>query len=343
MSNNLRFSIEESVCFEKGQEINDLLSVSLEPDVVVDEYGDYVSVRGTLQLVGEFLLFEGDDRPEESDMEEQMPYRVVQEVEKTDQGTASFRHHFPVDITIPHSRVNEPDDIYVQVESFDYRLVNRQLLQLTAELDIAGIAADKKLEVNLRDDEDESMIDGSELVEVDVKKEASTENTQAQEEVEHEEALVRSESISEQTEPEIEMKSRTEESDQEQTPESEESTLIGFVKNIDERRNDHETEDEETKPELKERDENDGADENDDGVERSHQKENALYLTKMLMREDEDSFSKLKMRIIQPGDSLDAIAERYEVTPSHLARMNQLEEEEVVEGQILYIPTSTNH
>lgn len=69
----------------------------------------------------------------------------------------------------------------------------------------------------------------------------------------------------------------------------------------------------------------------------SAREENALYLTKMLSK-GEERFSKWKMCIIQENESLDTIADRYEISTSQLVRMNRLQGEQVEEGQILYIP-----
>ncbi|UTR15484.1 LysM peptidoglycan-binding domain-containing protein [Salipaludibacillus sp. LMS25] len=64
---------------------------------------------------------------------------------------------------------------------------------------------------------------------------------------------------------------------------------------------------------------------------------NALYLTKMLAG-DQEAYSKLRMCIVQSGESLNTIADRYNIQPSQLIRMNRLKDEDVSEGQILYIP-----
>src|SRR5699024_1678084 len=84
---------------------------------------------------------------------------------------------------------------------------------------------------------------------------------------------------------------------------------------------------EEKEDELEETDELDEAEEG----------ENALYLTKMLTKGEEE-FSKLKMCIVQEGETLEVISKRYEIQVSHLIRVNRLTEEQVEEGQILYIP-----
>jgi stage VI sporulation protein D len=70
--------------------------------------------------------------------------------------------------------------------------------------------------------------------------------------------------------------------------------------------------------------------------------ENALYLTKMLDR-DEEKFSKMKMYILQRGDSLDRICDRYDVSINTLLRVNRsIQQDQVCAGQIIYIPVSSS-
>jgi|GEM_PF-4157809 len=56
--------------------------------------------------------------------------------------------------------------------------------------------------------------------------------------------------------------------------------------------------------------------------------------------EEEEQFTRLKMCIIQRNESLESISERYEIPVRDIMRVNQLESEQITEGQILYIPKS---
>jgi len=76
----------------------------------------------------------------------------------------------------------------------------------------------------------------------------------------------------------------------------------------------------------------------DEDGEEEHDRENALYLTKMLSDKEGEAYSKLRMCIVQEGESLDVIAKRYSIEVSQLKRMNRLKDETVSDGQILYIP-----
>jgi stage VI sporulation protein D len=63
-----------------------------------------------------------------------------------------------------------------------------------------------------------------------------------------------------------------------------------------------------------------------------------LEWAKWLIGEEEEQFVKIKMVIAQKEDSIDSIAEKYNVLSSQLIRLNQLEEGELEEGQIIHIP-----
>ena len=54
--------------------------------------------------------------------------------------------------------------------------------------------------------------------------------------------------------------------------------------------------------------------------------------------QDDRSFSKVRMCIVQRDDTLDLIANRYQMNPRDIAAHNRLSEPAVTEGQVLYIP-----
>lgn len=133
-NNRLQFSVEETVSFEKGHEVGELISISIEPDILVQEVNDYVSLKGYLELTGEYHLNE--------QMEDHVPAvanRMVQSVEVREDGIADLEHRFPVDITIPLNKVGHLNDIFVFIDAFDYRLDHANVLTIQAELAIEGL------------------------------------------------------------------------------------------------------------------------------------------------------------------------------------------------------------
>ncbi|WP_234396893.1 stage VI sporulation protein D [Bacillus massiliglaciei] len=134
---SLRFSLEESVWFQKGQEVEELYSLSLDPNVTIHESEQYVLIKGSLDLHGEY----------KNDLQtgELLDYtntglpRTVQHVERQENGIHEFTHRFPVDITIPTNRISSLDDIDVAISSFDYAMPERNCLKLQADLIISGI------------------------------------------------------------------------------------------------------------------------------------------------------------------------------------------------------------
>ncbi|ANA81410.1 LysM peptidoglycan-binding domain-containing protein [Paenibacillus glucanolyticus] len=55
-------------------------------------------------------------------------------------------------------------------------------------------------------------------------------------------------------------------------------------------------------------------------------------------RHEETPFRKVRMCIVQREETLDLIAERYQLTPRELLLYNRMSEQNVEEGQVLYIP-----
>ncbi|MED0724545.1 LysM peptidoglycan-binding domain-containing protein [Aneurinibacillus aneurinilyticus] len=73
----------------------------------------------------------------------------------------------------------------------------------------------------------------------------------------------------------------------------------------------------------------------------TERKEGALYLTSF-MRQEKEEFTRLKMCIAQQDETLDGIAEKYNVTPADIAMANGLHTNATVaKGQVLYIPVKS--
>ncbi|MGG1547431.1 LysM peptidoglycan-binding domain-containing protein [Bacillus paralicheniformis] len=133
-NNRLQFSVEESICFQKGQEVSELLSISLDPDITVQEVNDYVSIRGSLELTGEYNI---DQTQEYAELP--ATSRFVEDVKLKGDGSAELTHCFPVDITIPKDKVNHLNDVFVFIDAFDYQLTDARMLTIQADLAIEGL------------------------------------------------------------------------------------------------------------------------------------------------------------------------------------------------------------
>ncbi|WP_216828825.1 stage VI sporulation protein D [Alkalihalobacterium elongatum] len=433
----LSFSIEESVWLNKGQEVAEILSMSLDPEIRIEEKNDHVVIKGGLRLLGEYRPVQNDA---ENTTDEEVAFRSFEEVTLNDQNIGEIKHFFPIDVTIPLSRIQNIDDVYVQVETFDYDLPEKSCLQLTADVAISGMStqqnelerpsipegpsftesfpsmepppsmqpfpsfsfeARKQAEQQAYEEENTPEVEAKQLVpavssseeppEQEFQYETPKFEMESDEPIHHQEPV-----IPKQPEPKIEARpeviepeerspydhfvpnhsQRTSEQvsnaqqksddnepvqEDERIEEVEQEEALEAVEKISELQAAEEQgrEEEETKinfaplKKLSERpsaavelDEEistgDYAEPVNEGVSepKSRQDENALYLTKMLAN-GEEQFSKLKMCIIQENESLDTIAERYELSTSQIIRVNRLNEERVEEGQILYIPVGS--
>ncbi|MDN4527022.1 LysM peptidoglycan-binding domain-containing protein [Fictibacillus fluitans] len=424
----LRFSIEESVWLKKGQEVAEVLSMAMEPEIQVTEENGQVCVKGALKLHGEYrpcALDEGGSlNLETGSLREQVSYRSLTQLKMNDEGFAELDHRFPVDITIPSSRVPRLEEVFVLVDAFDYELPNPTCLELTASVSISGILDSNENEGAVeREEEEFSAQPDDEIVESmdSYNEEEPVEAFQipvfeARYETGEQEPEVQEEETPRDTDEEIfapfsfESKKHFElpvpeqpaeddfsepaihynRQDDEYSPlaaepamdaeeeldeeAAEEETAFPALKSISyytpsytppvppipafqqEKADEQEhAQMEEQRPEtyspfsyaqsedhVSEAAEDDVYEEEPAEMQHtapSRKEENALYLTKMLSG-NEEKFSKVKMYIIQRGESLDSICERYDISIHSLLRVNRINQEEVNEGQIIYIPVS---
>jgi stage VI sporulation protein D len=142
---SLRFSLKESIWFKKGQEVAELISISLDPDISVQEKDYEVVVRGELQLTGEYV-----PEPEEEgfSLRDLSPVHTVDAIFTREDGVNEISHAFPLEVSIPRERVRDAADLYVMIESFDYELPERGCLQLIADIAIGGLCDRDEIEVH---------------------------------------------------------------------------------------------------------------------------------------------------------------------------------------------------
>ncbi len=392
----LRFSVEESIWFQKGQEVSELISIALDPDIQIYEQDQYVSIRGALLLTGEYNVNTEADAEEE---EYHPQARVVQEVEEREDGVCALHHRFPVDITIPKNRIQSLDDIYVAIESFDYSVPTRGCLQLDAELSISGIYGhqqsspaweeeqEETYEVEPNRDHEEAYASQNSQNQVN-EYEQELETDEQEEEVLEYEPMYRSANSDNEYEEDTYQYYTEDDEEEEILNQHEIDANMQYNYNADGEYAPFEVEARKA-PAIEEEAPYNPADfiyqdkdayaplhslhasKNDDQVEETSnvvsffdkrkqaladanqhdqaqyseepRDENDLSLTKIFAEDDGEEFTKLKICIVQQGESMDHIAERYDVSIQQLIRVNRLStDDQVNEGQLLYIPVKAS-
>ncbi|HLR08549.1 MAG TPA: stage VI sporulation protein D [Bacillota bacterium] len=326
------FQLSESIYFERGQEVADIKGIALDPDISIHAYEEYISIRGVIELQGEYVKAKhlSEEDRETLEYDDFHSRRYVEKVVETTEGTAEFSHRFPVEISIPAYRVADLDDVTVSIESFDYNVPDVDQLRLTSTIVIHGIMDESKTEADdhfreLEDNESLPTSADQERFAFDITQTESTESQATHEIKEVSEKL-----------PETELDADT---DRWFTKKSQ--TIAEF---LDEKTDDASSETE-TEPEPAESaehydDELDvmHLDESLDEVENdSDEVQDVRYLSDMF-REEEEHFTKVRFCIVQERDTIESIASRYAISPGQLVKQNRLADETIYEGQLLTIP-----
>ncbi|WP_242214581.1 stage VI sporulation protein D [Bacillus cereus group sp. BfR-BA-01383] len=317
LDHSLRFSLKESVWFQKGQEVEELLSISLDPDVEIEELDHEVIVRGQLDLTGEYVARQDDSA---YSLRELSPAKSIDYVETREDGVNELVHSFPLEISIPRNRVKVIEELYVSIEEFDYELKENGCLQLLADISITGLCDEERIEDEEEETADAELEDDS-AEEDENRPTPHVEEPAYKESDEWEDYAFEPFQLEERKEQELEEEEIEEhefverEEEKETTPQFE---LFG--------RKDFKKEKAKKQEEQEE--------------VYSQRDENALYLTKLFTKEPEEEFTKLRMYFVQEGDTIESVAERYETSIQNLYRVNQTEDIYLTTGQIIYIPVS---
>jgi len=382
---SLRFSLEESIWFKKGQEVEELLSISLDPHITIQEQEQYILIRGSLDLSGEYLpsSVRDDDEAYEVDEILEASGKYVQMVESREKGELEFIHCFPVDVTIPKNRIENLEDIDVYVEAFDYAVPENACIRLNADLTITGIFGEQQVQTPVEEELYEPMyraVDTMEEVEAEEAADVTMETVVPDyvEEPPREEEYdvfslspvydeVEDEEEQEETEPFVLEGRVTPEEEEipvqiqyESFPESE-AMRSEKVFELPEHELSESSEDqsyqhyaqESVQPpvqlpvqevmeaEEEEEEESSSSSEVEAAKKTKGKKKKyeSISLTDFFARKEEERGATLRVCIVQDGDTLDSIAEKYELTIPQLLRVNQLEaNQDVYGGQVLYIP-----
>src|SRR5699024_10905681 len=156
-----------------------MMQISLDPEITIQPFNDYVSIRGVIELQGEYqkTLGSGEGEREADNFDIYHSYRYVESVTDTLEGSATFSHQFPVEISIPRYRVQKFNEIKLNIESIDYEIHEEKKLKLNATIDIHGnnmenanetsrpseVTEEKKAIVSTKENEEASKSDAKEI------------------------------------------------------------------------------------------------------------------------------------------------------------------------------------
>lgn len=325
MEKDFQFELSETLYFDRGDEVLELIGISLNPEVTIHTYESYVSIRGQIDLHGEYIR---DTAASESEndhysFEELEAKRYVELVESRENNIAEFSHSFPVDISVPAYRIESMEDVRIEIINFDYEFPENSKLQFTAIAEIQGIKAEVELvrDEDNRESEIETPEDAAKPFEFELKRQETefTEDELVENERSNREVEVNEEELSEAEEREYTQENLLDETNEEDVEEDvievrENELTIRAM-------------------EQQGREGSEGEDQSDDKVK------DVSYLTDIFRDEQEESYTRMKICIVQEDDTIETIAERFQISALQLIKQNKLDENfDISEGQLLYIP-----
>lgn len=368
-----KFDLHESIYFEKGQEVREMLQVSLDPDISIQSFNEYVSIRGVIELQGEYRKKEDEQDPVEplDRVGDESAKRFVEKVFDKSEDEVEFSHRFPVEISIPSYRVNNLDDISVSIEAFDYELPSDDHLLLKSTIKIHGVNEEESFnrehEVNMEqmtdndDQADDNLLHSNEETFLNRPDDIMEDETDL-DTVAFSFDIKTEQSTDETTENDDKIDEPVE--DPERWKYKETQTLEQFFNNKD-------SKDPIKSEQTLDDDGDDGAEqivlsENNEGEaiantskeesnlqietnvtaneEEIEEKETSIgktlttYLSSMFRDSEEEQYAKMRLCIVQEDDTVESIAKRYEVSALKLVNENKITDGDLEAGQLLYIP-----
>ncbi|MGM8213007.1 stage VI sporulation protein D [Virgibacillus sp. W0430] len=336
------FDLHESLYFEKGQEVAEMLSISLEPNISIQPFNEYVSIRGVIELQGDYK--KSDELAEETDRleayETHNSLRYVEKISDMENGKLFFSHRFPVEISVPANRVSDLDDITVDVDAFDYELPSNGLLVLKSTIKINGINEDEEIGT-MREETQNDQLEYEERK----REEANTRSV--------EDRMNSSNDFVESPNFELDIKTNEQQAEKPVAEGEKDRFLFKQTESIqqfmkkDEQVNELKSTEELNKEiELHSELENSAETNLQIEAKESDAEEadlNAIdslnYLSDMFRNEAEEQYSSMRLCIVQEEDTIETISKRYEVPALQIVNKNKLVDADLTPGQLLYIPS----
>jgi len=320
-----QFELNETLYFDNAYEVKELIGISLNPEITIHPYDTYVSIRGEIQLSGEYVREPREAEEEQNlDSEDFQTKRFVEEVIVTENDITEFSHRFPIDISVPAYRINTVDDLSIEIMTFDYEIPISNKLQLTAIAAIHGMKAEiDLLEEKKKRDSEEAMLE-------------KEESTYFEFEINQPEVEAADEPLNQAAEKE---QSNTRDEKVENHRKTTSESLAEFIQELPDEVDESK---QEAKFELRAVEEK--SEKKVELVDNRNREEETVedvsYLADMFRGDDEERYSKMRLCIVQPEDTIESIAEKFQVSTLQLIKQNKLDEEDydVSEGQLLYIP-----
>lgn len=353
-----QFEVRENINFKRGEEIDDLYSIAIDPDVKVIHESNYVQIRGVLVVRGDYQTTNYDQ--ESQYIVDDEDYNTVQQVRTLDNGFMEFQYPIPIDITIPHNRIRTDDHIQVVIDYFDYELPEPKTLKVYSNVRLDGTEMVEAVEERYDDEETNSDF---ELKEFPTMQDEDYEHDDGQDheydEYEQEDQHDTEDEIYD--EPDVDS---DEEKGRDFWKKKDSQSLQEFFNKKDEKVDEDTTSNVEevnvsAMPEETDADDNQDYDDEygkdsdtdtdtmaevDDADEKVEQKKSKAkqglsYLSKFFREDEETGTVQMRMRFVQEEDTLESIANYYHVSVSKLERLNGLEAGDTLKaGDVIYVP-----
>lgn len=336
----VRFHLEEQVNLREKISEADIVSLDVQPDIEVLEQDQLVIIKGDLILSGHFQspeLRASEEREDELSTPSTSSFQNEEaESDISPPSIWSVTERFPIDITVPAHKVSRLDDVYLHVEQLDYTIDEHNRLNVEVEIALLGVENGLKIDRNGVELEEQDQIFAA------AEREEVTRGEETKKEDEPVFDFEKPEQIPAMEQPVLAAEENFlrdgSEDEREADSTEEEATEAKAQEVLEVQANGMRSELKEEETESHKVEENGAVVEQEKTGGVAHKV--VSFLSKLLAGKEEASTQKatLKMCIVQRNETLEQIAERYQVSVEEIIRFNRLASDQISPGDIMYIP-----
>src|SRR5699024_5686677 len=286
------------------QGIEEMLAISLDPDIAIETFHEDIQIRGIIILQGEYKKV--IDEQTNVEHEKDSSLQIIEKMIETEENQVMFSHRFPVEVTVAENRINDLNDVKVEVVAFDYEIPTNDSLNISAELHIHGILNERNIQE---------------------KNEEGKEVEDTSEKIQDESFIAPDKDVTDADKQEV--------SNQDSVEQAIEPTLHDFENDSSEMNRDDADESEANYNINMNEQEEDEIDIQLSETEAEEVVEDVLFLTDIFADTEEKSVSTMRIHIIQKEDTIESVAKRYDMSALQLMKDNQLNADEMTPGKLI--------
>src|SRR5699024_3463517 len=138
--------LDESLYFEHGQEISEMVSISLDPDITLERQETYAQISGVIVLNGTYEKVSDQSASQPYVTQDQQDKYIEKMIDNHNCITADLYQRIQIKRSIKKERINRIEDVRLKIAVIDYELPDHHSIKVSTTVHITGLMEEVEVE-----------------------------------------------------------------------------------------------------------------------------------------------------------------------------------------------------